>query len=131
MLSIPVFKHTSYNLIIDLFVFNNKSFNYKKYENMLSRRILYKYMYSMYFDVSNKIMETLNRPRFFYINLIEPKIYNYYSNILNAYENLLVRRNKTNFIYFCLLILKFNNLRKYNLDNLKNKYILFKLEKYT
>ena len=63
-------------------------------------------MYSMYVDYSKKIKETLNRPRFFYLNLIEPKTFNYYSNIIKAYENILTFSYKGNYIYICLLILK-------------------------
>ena len=127
-LSNPIFKHTSYNLIIDLFVFNNKILTgggrkFRKFSNLLLRRILYKYMYSMYVDYINKVKETLNRPRFFYINLIEPKMYNYYSNIVKAYEELLVINNKRKYIYLCMLILKWNNIRKNNIQNFKNKYI--------
>jgi hypothetical protein len=92
-------------------VFNNKILTggggkFRKFSNLLLRRILYKYMYSMYVDYINKVRETLNRPRFFYINLIEPKTYNYYSNIVKAYEELLLLNNKKKYIYLCMLILK-------------------------
>jgi hypothetical protein len=78
-ISKPLFKHTSFNLIIDLFVYNNKRFKNRKINNMSMRRSLYKYMYSMYINCYEKIKETVNRPRFFYINLIEPSIHKYYS----------------------------------------------------
>ena len=87
-------------------------------------------MYSMYVDYINKVRETLNRPRFFYINLIEPKVYNYYSNIVKAYEELLVINNKVKYIYLCMLILKWNNIRKNNIQDLKNKYIIPQFNKF-
>src|SRR5271169_727413 len=105
-LSKPLFKHTSHNLIIDLFIFNNKKNKIRKFSNILSRRALYKYMYSMYINYISKVTETLNRPRFFYINLIEPKVYNYYSNIVKAYESLLIKKSKVNFLLLCILALK-------------------------
>ena len=134
-LSNPLFKHTSYNLIIDIFVFNNKILTggggkFRKFSNLLLRRILYKYMYSMYVDYINKVRETLNRPRFFYINLIEPKTYNYYSNIVKAYEELLLLNNKKKYIYLCMLILKWNIIRKNNIQNIKYKYILPQFNKF-
>jgi hypothetical protein len=78
LLSKPLFKHTSFNLIIDLFVYHSKSFKFKKLQNITMRRLLYKHMYSMYANCYDKIKDTLQRPRFFYINLIEPKIHKYY-----------------------------------------------------
>src|SRR5215471_7945177 len=102
----PFFKHTSFNLIIDLFVYNNKTNKLQKFENMLSRRIMYKYMYSMYVNYSSKIKETINRPRFFYLNLIEPKTFNYYSNVIKAYENVLIKSNKEYLLYLSLFLLK-------------------------
>ena len=134
-LSNPIFKHTSYNLIIDLFVFNNKILTgggrkFRKFSSLLLRRILYKYMYSMYVDYINKVRETLNRPRFFYINMIEPKIYNYYSNIVKAYEELLIINNKGRYIYLCLLVLRWNNIRKSSIQNIYYKYILEQFDKF-
>jgi hypothetical protein len=133
----PLFRHTSFNLIIDLFIFNNKSYKINKLKNIIMRRSLYKYMYSMYIDYFKKIEETVNRPRFFYINLIEPKIYFYYRNIIEMYKDLLIKNNKVFSIYMCMLFLtlkrKFNNnlllsqLNKYmnsrSLKNLNNNYI--------
>lgn len=78
LISKPLFKHTSFNLIIDLFVFNNKKYMINRINNIVLRRSMYKYMYSMYINCYDKIKETINRPRFFYINLIEPKIHKYY-----------------------------------------------------
>src|SRR5947207_10054657 len=97
-ISKPLFKHTSFNLIIDLFVYNNKTNKLQKFDNILSRRVLYKYMYSLYIDYSKKIKETLNRPNFFYINLIKPKTFNYYSNIIKLYEKILTIKNKEKFL---------------------------------
>jgi hypothetical protein len=129
-LSNPLFKHTPYNLIIDLFIFNNKGLQNEdiKFINMLSRRALYKYMYSMYVDYINKVKETLNRPRFFYINLIEPKTYNYYSNIVKAYEELIIINKKKIFISLLLLILRWKNIGKNNVQyiNYKNKFNKFR-----
>ena len=125
-ISKPLFKHTSFNLIIDLFVYNNKTNKLQKFDNILSRRVLYKYMYSLYIDYSKKIKETLNRPNFFYINLIEPKTFNYYSNIIKLYEKILTINNKEKFFYLCLLILKWNFISKNNIQYLKNKYLFFK-----
>jgi len=126
----PLFKHTSFNLIIDLFIYNNKTNKLQKFENILSRRVLYKYIYSMYVDYSKKIKETLNRPRFFYLNMIEPKTYNYYSNIIKLYENIITMNNKGNFLYLCLLIIKWNFIRKNNIQYLKDKYLFFKYNKF-
>jgi hypothetical protein len=105
-ISKPLFKHTSFNLIIDLFVYNNKTNKLQKFENMLLRRVLYKYMYSFYVDYSKKIKETLSRPRFFYLNIIEPRTFNYYSNIIKLYEKILTISNKGKIFYLSLLILK-------------------------
>ena len=99
-----------------MFVYNNKTNKLQKFENILSRRILYKYIYSMYINYSKKIKETLNRPRFFYLNIIEPKTFNYYSNIVKLYENILITSNKGKIFYLCLLMLKLNFIfKKYNL----------------
>jgi hypothetical protein len=106
LLSKPLFKHTSYNLIIDLFLFNNKKYLFNKLDHILWRRTMYKYMYSMYINYINKINVTINRPRFFYINIIEPGIYNFYKRILKAYENLLILKSKIHLVYLCLFILK-------------------------
>src|ERR1700737_320713 len=54
LLSKPLFKHTSYNLVIDLFLFNNKGYKFRMVKNLLLRRSTYKYMYSMYSDYYNK-----------------------------------------------------------------------------
>ena len=131
-LSNPLFKHTPYNLIIDLFIFNNKGLQKEdtKFLNILSRRALYKYMYSMYIDYINKVKETLNRPRFFYINLIEPKTYNYYSNIVKAYEEIIIINKKKNFISLLLLILRWNNIGKNNIKFIKYIHIFNKFKDY-
>ena len=124
-MSKPLFKHTSFNLIIDLFVYNNKTNKFQKFENILSRRIIYKYMYSMYINSSEKIKETLNRPRFFYLNLIEPKTFNYYSNVIKLYENILIFSYKESFLYLCLLLLKWNSICKNKIQFFKNKFLFF------
>jgi len=125
-LSKPLFKHTSHNLIIDLFIFSNKKNNIRKFSNILSRRALYKYMYSMYINYMYKVKETLNRPRFFYINLIEPKTYNYYSNIVKTYEELLLGNSKVKFLYIYLLVLNWNQARKNYIQYVKNKILFSK-----
>jgi len=106
MLSKPLFKHTSLNLIIDLFIYNNKRFKYRMLKNLAVRRGTYKYMYSMYVDYSKKISETLNRPRFFYINLIEPKIYDYYKEITSQYGDMFNTKVYPNLRYTILLNIK-------------------------
>lgn len=131
LLSKPLFKHTSYNLIIDLFLFNNKKYLFNKFDHIIWRRIMYKYMYSMYVDFSSKIYDTINRPRFFYINILEPRIYNYYKKITKEYKSILILKSKMYFVYLCLSLLNikylinneifFFNKRKEN----NNKYIMF------
>jgi hypothetical protein len=123
LLSKPLFKHTSFNLIIDLFIYNNKKYRFRRLRNISVRRGLYKYMYSMYVDYSQKIKETINRPRFFYINLIEPKTYNYYNLIVSTYGNILMKKNIPFFLYICLLMLQFNYFFKQKVNVTKN-YIL-------
>jgi len=112
LLSKPLFKHTSFNLIIDLFIYNNKNNRLRKLRNISVRRGLYKYMYSMYINYSQKIKESINRPRFFYLNLIEPKTYNYYNLVVNTYGKLLMKKNIPFFFLICLLMLQFNKFFK-------------------
>lgn len=119
-ISKPLFKHTSFNLIIDLFVYNNKRFKNRKINNMSMRRSLYKYMYSMYINCYEKIKETVNRPRFFYINLIEPSIHKYYSWIVKYYGELIILKNKPILLLLYLLILQVNFVNNFNLTSLKN-----------
>jgi len=125
-ISKPLFKHTSFNLIIDLFVYNNKSYITNQLNNMSMRRSLYKYMYSMYIDSYAKIKDTINRPRFFYINLIEPSIHSYYDLILKYYGELIIIKNKPMmlFIYIYLLQVNFMNKLKLTLIN-NNLYSIF------
>jgi hypothetical protein len=111
LLSKPLFKHTSYNLVIDLFIFKSKRAKYKKLRNILFIRSIYKYMYSMYANYPLKIKETLNRPRLFYLNLIEPKISYYYREIVNQYIDLLSLYKKKNFLIFNLLILLLRDVK--------------------
>lgn len=107
-LSKPLFRHTAFNLIIDLFVYNNKSYKLGKYHNMLKTRTIYKYMYSMYVNYNYIIQNIITRPRIFYINIIDPKIYYYYSNVLESYEKILISISRNQFIYFLIYILKWN-----------------------
>ena len=86
LLGRPIFKHTPFNVTIDLFIFNNKTDQIRKLRNLMLRRFAYKYMYSLYADVYKKVNETLNRPRFFYINIIEPSVFPYYSKVVKSYE---------------------------------------------
>jgi len=120
LLSKPLFKHTSFNLVIDLFVYNNKRFKFRKIKNLILRRTSYKYLYSMYADYYNKIKETINRPRFFYTNLIMPSIYNYYKWIILYYEFFMIRKNKSMITYFCLLLLQLNFIKKTKFNSVKN-----------
>ena len=119
----PIFKHTPFNLVIDLFIYNNKSYKIKKLKNMLLRRIAYKYMYSLYINVYNKINETLNRPPFFYINIIDPKIYSFYSKVINSYEGWIFKYNRGLIISVCLILIKMNESYK----NLKNNLLINKM----
>jgi len=130
LLGKPFFKHTSLNLIIDLFLYNNKRYKLKKIKNLTLRRGIYKYMYSMYIDYSKKIKDTLNRPRFFYMNLIEPKLYKIYNNIIQSYNTYIWGNKKSVFIYFCLLALNFNLFIKikYNSIISNSKIITNKIE---
>jgi len=118
----PFFKHTSNNIIIDLFVFNNKTHKIKMLKNIITRRSLYKYMYSMYVDNSAKIKETISKPRFFFINLIEPKIYNYYYWVIKWYEELIIRSKNSSFRKIYLLILQLNFIPKNKYQTITNKF---------
>jgi len=111
-ISKPLFKHTVWNVIIDLYVYNNKSYKLGKYHNMLKLRALYKYMYSMYVNYKEIIQKIILRPRIFYINLIEPKINNYYWNVIDSYEKLMIHMSKKEFLYLILNILKWNYSNK-------------------
>jgi hypothetical protein len=109
LLSKPLFKHTSFNLIIDLFLFNNKTYKLKMLKNLILRRSTYKYMYSMYADYQTKIQETINRPRFFYMNIIDPRIFFYYKHIVNYYRALLTRKPFGIYLFLTLLQLNITN----------------------
>jgi hypothetical protein len=121
LLSKPLFKHTSYNLVIDLFLFNNKGYKFRMVKNLLLRRSTYKYMYSMYSDCYNKIQETINRPRFFYINIINPGTFNYYKRIVNYYRALIVRKPFGLYLLLWLLQLKF--ISNLNMESIKKVYL--------
>ena len=129
LLGKPIFKHTSFNLFIDLFIFNNKTYNIKKLKNLLLRRITYKYMYSLYADMYKKVNETINRPKFFYINIIEPKIFPYYNKVMNTYEEWIFKYNIGLVINVCLFLIKMNEGLKKNIILLTNKFSLFKYDK--
>src|SRR5271156_743043 len=111
MLSKPLFKHTSFNVIIDLFIFNNKSNEDYMLENLLSRRIVYKYMYSMYANFADKIKATYSRPRFFYINILEPGIYVYYYKVVRNYEKTIIFKNGIFkfYLYYHFIQLRFSS----------------------
>jgi hypothetical protein len=104
ILSKPLFRHTSYNLIIDLFLYKSKTYKREKLKNILYVRSIYKYLLGMYTNYPEKIRETLNRPRVFYLSLIEPRIYYYYKGIVKFYAQLLP---KNNHFYIISLILSF------------------------
>ena len=119
-ISKPLFKHTSFNLIIDLFVYNNKKYTFRRLANISVRRSVYKYMYSMYINYYDKIINTINRPRFFYINLIEPSIYKYYNWIVKYYGELLILKNKPTMLFLYILLLQANFFNKLKLASIKN-----------
>jgi hypothetical protein len=108
-LSKPIFKHRSYNLIIDLYLFNSKLYKWKRLSYIALKRTLYKYMYSMYVDYKLKVEETINRPRFFYINIIEPNTYKLYSNIIKQYRWIISRKPFSIYLYLLLMQLKIFN----------------------
>jgi hypothetical protein len=111
ILSKPLFRHTSHSLIIDLFIYKNKTYKREKLKNIIYVRSIYKYLLGMYTNYPQKIRETLFRPRFFYINLIEPRISYYYRGIVKYYAQLLPKNN--NFILVTLIILFLKNIRNW------------------
>jgi hypothetical protein len=112
-LSKPLFRHTASNVIIDLYLFNNKSYKLIKYHHMLKVRAIYKYMYSMYANYDQIIQNIISRPRIFYINIIDPKMHEYYSRVIRSYENALIHFSKSQFMYFLLDLLKWNLSNKF------------------
>jgi hypothetical protein len=130
----PILKHTPYNVVIDLFLYNNKRYKIYKLRNMLLRRISYKYMYSMYADMYKKINETINRPRIFYINIIEPKVYNYYREVISLYGQWLFVNTQEVIIAACLYYIKVSESYKNKLQTIlswnKNKLTVSNLNKY-
>jgi hypothetical protein len=126
LLSNPFFKHTSFNLIIDLFVYNNKNTKIRKLKNIIMRRTMYKYMYSMYANSYQKVKETMNKPRFFFMNIIDPSSYNYYNIVMKYYEELVFRKKRSIMVYFCLLLLQLNwrnkNRNNFNENNIQTIY---------
>jgi len=119
LLGKPVFKHTSFNVIIDLFIFNNKTNQRRKFRNLMLRRFAYKYMYSLYANVYKKVNETLNRPRFFYINIIEPKVFPYYTKVVKSYEEWIFKYNKGLVITICLMLLNMDETVKKTIKSVK------------
>jgi hypothetical protein len=107
-LSKPLFKHTAFNVIIDLYLFNNKSYKLTKYHHMIKVRAIYKYMSSMYANYDQIIQNIVSRPRIFYINIIDPKMHEYYSKVIRSYENALIHFSKSQFMYLLLDLLKWN-----------------------
>jgi hypothetical protein len=121
LLSKPLFKHTSFNLVIDLYLFNNKRYKFRILRNLVLRRTMYKYMYSMYSDYYKKIQETVNRPRFFYINLIEPKISYHYKNVITTYWELISWKPVG--INMLSLLFKLKTFKRNYLYFIKNKLL--------
>ena len=121
----PLFRHTSYSLIIDLFIVNKKTNKIRILRNIITRRGLYKYIYSMYSNYKKKILETINRPRFFYINLIDSKVFVHYRNVIELYQNILYYKKRDFFLNLCLIIFKYNII-----NNLKNNIPLILVEKF-
>ena len=121
LLSKPLFKHTSYNLVIDLFLFNNKGYKFRMVKNLLLRRSTYKYMYSMYSNCYEKVQETINRPRFFYMNIINPGTFNYYKRIVNYYRALIVR--KPFGLYLLLWLLQLKIISNQNIESIKKVFL--------
>lgn len=121
LISKPLFKHTSFNLIIDLFIYHNKRYTLKRISNITLRRTVYKYMYSMYINCYDKINDTINRPRFFYINLIEPKIHKYYDWVVKYYGELIIIKKKPMLILLYLFLLQANFVNKMRLTSIKTK----------
>jgi hypothetical protein len=70
----------------------------------------------MYVNYKEKLNITQNRPRIFYLNLIEPKISSYYEMIINSYEKLLMKKNEIILLNLYFIILNLNNF-KFNKSN--------------
>lgn len=119
LLGRPIFKHTPFNVTIDLFIFNNKADQIRRLRNVMLRRFAYKYMYSLYVDVYKKVNETLNRPRFFYINIIEPTVFPYYSQVVKSYEEWVFKYNKGLVITICLMLLKLHETYKKTITSVR------------
>jgi hypothetical protein len=119
LISRPLFKHTSFNLVIDIFIYHNKRYIFNRISSIVTRRIMYKYMYSMYINCYEKINDTINRPRFFYMNLIEPKIHKYYNLVVSYYGELIIIKKKPMLLMLYLLLLQANIVNKIKLTNIK------------
>lgn len=122
----PYFRHTPYNIIIDLFIYYNKKGLTGKLQDVIKRRTLYRYMYSMYSNNLKKIQETLNKPSYYFINIIEPKLFIYYVNVINTYQHMLINKNKNLIVNISLFILKWNIIIKRNKSYIKNVLFSFK-----
>jgi len=83
-------------------------------------------MYSLYVNNKKKIKNTINRPRIFYVNLIEPRIISYYEMIVSLYEKLLMKKNEIFLFSLYFLVLYLNNL-KFNHKNRISSKIYNKL----
>ena len=64
-------------------------------------------MYSMYANYSQKVEDTLSRPRFFYLNLIYPNISFHYDRVLKLYQDTLTKKNRIS-IYSLILLTEFS-----------------------
>jgi len=117
LISKPLFKHTSFNLVIDLFIYNNKRYIFRRMSNMVIRRTIYKYMYSMYINYYDKINDTINRPRYFYMNLIEPKLHKYYDLVVKYYGELIIKKKKPMLLLLYLFLLQVNFVNKNKLTS--------------
>ena len=117
LISKPLFKHTSFNLVIDLFIYNNKKYIFRRISNIVLRRTIYKYMYSMYINCYDKIKDSINRPRFFYINLIEPKLYKYYDWVVKYYGEIIIIKKKPMLLLLYLYLLQLKFVNKFKLKS--------------
>jgi len=64
----------------------------------------------MYANYSQKVQETISRPKFFYLNLIYPNISSHYAKVIKLYQETLVKKNRITLLYVLLLFLKNNNI---------------------
>jgi hypothetical protein len=76
----------------------------------------------MYADYHKKLRETLNRPRFFYLSLIDPKISSYYQIIVDSYEKLVIKKNKILLFGLYILLIGLNYFKISGENNLFIKW---------